>query len=712
MAQYSEVRAILAVIVFGALSARAVAQPEPWAYPDGTIHYYDAVAVPNGILRAAAQDSVSARGGYLATISSQNENDFVFGLIDSGRYWYQRPASGVLAGPWLGGFRTLGYSNPDSGWGWTDGESFSFRNWTPGEPDNLSGNALNFGEAMTRVGTWNSLSDTETSLRGYVGELSAARTTIGLIRNGDSSFPGYTLFSPLQSRMTYLIDNKGRLIHTWHSQYHPGLSVYLLENGDLLRTANVNNPFFGAGNGGRVERLDWDGSLLWSYTYSNSSVCQHHDVRSLPNGNVLMIAWEAKARAEAIAIGRDPSLISEGELWPDHLIEVNPTSGSIVWEWHVWDHLIQDFDPGKPSYGVVAQHSELVDLNYVPAGQAGKADWMHTNSVDYNADLDQVLISVHNFSEIWVIDHSTTSEQARGHTGGRQGMGGDILYRWGNPLTYDAGTVADRKLFVQHNARWIESGFPGAGHILIYNNGLQRPGGNYSTVDELVPPIDSAGHYPRPAPGTSFGPATVCWQYGATPASSMYSPNISGAQRLPNGNTLICVGASGSFREVTRDSQVVWRYINPVIDSAPLYQGDSALASQNNVFRITRYASDYPGLAGRDLTPGYPIEKYRFVPSGFAESGRSGLPGSLAVRIQPNPVVGASSISYSLPASGNVTLELFDAAGRQVRTLVHGYRRAGTYSLPLLFSSSLARGIYYCRLEAGDLRATRKLVRL
>ena len=72
-------------------------------------------------------------------------------------------------------------------------------------------------------------------------------------------------------------------------------------------------------------------------------------------------------------------------------------------------------------------------------------------------------MSVCAFSEFWIIDHGTTTAQAAGHTGGRRGRGGDLLYRWGNPRAYRAGTKADRKLFAQHNAHWIPKGLPGAG---------------------------------------------------------------------------------------------------------------------------------------------------------------------------------------------------------------------------------------------------------
>ncbi len=259
-----------------------------------------------------------------------------------------------------------------------------------------------------------------------------------------------------------------------------------------------------------------------------------------------MIARETKTDAEAIAAGRNPDMIPHrGELWPDHIIEVEPigpTGGNIVWEWHVWDHLIQDYDPSKQNYGVVADHPELVDINFGSA----RADWIHMNSIDYNEEFDQILVSVNAFQEIWVIDHSTNSEEAAGHTGGNSGKGGDILYRWGNPQAYRAGNANDQKFFHQHDAQWIESGYPGESNILVFNNGRDRPDGLYSSVDEIVPPVDENGNYSL-TPGFPYGPEVQTWVYTAESPTDFYSPNLSGAQRLPNGNTLICNGANGYF---------------------------------------------------------------------------------------------------------------------------------------------------------------------
>ncbi|CAK8718630.1 hypothetical protein KKHLCK_07795 [Candidatus Electrothrix laxa] len=151
--------------------------------------------------------------------------------------------------------------------------------------------------------------------------------------------------------------------------------------------------------------------------------------------------------------------------------------------------------------------------------------------------MDQILFSVRQQSEIWVIDHSTTTEEAAGHTGGNRGKGGDLLYRWGNPAVYRAGSSADQQLFVQHDAEWIESGYPGEGNILIFNNGDGRADGEYSAIMEIEPPVDSSGNYALTL-GEAYGPAAPVWSYTASPSTDFYADHISGQQRQPNGNTL------------------------------------------------------------------------------------------------------------------------------------------------------------------------------
>ena len=267
-----------------------------------------------------------------------------------------------------------------------------------------------------------------------LGGLAAQDPTVGLIYNSPGAFPGYTLFTSLTNTGIFLIDNCGKVVHKWQDDKTVANWMYLRKDGSLVRTAksrSVNSSIFHGGGGELVQILDWEGNVTWEYSYANDSVRLHHDIALLPNGNILMLAWENFSDQEAIGQGRDPDLLSSGFLSPEHIIEVQPVgqdSGTIVWEWHVWDHLIQDFDSTKPNYGVVADHPELFDLNYInpflSLQYASGGDWMHANSVSYNLELDQIMLSLQRWNELIIIDHSTTREEAASHTGGRYGKGG------------------------------------------------------------------------------------------------------------------------------------------------------------------------------------------------------------------------------------------------------------------------------------------------
>lgn len=429
--------------------------------------------------------------------------------------------------------------------------------------------------------------------------------TIGLFQNDSLSVNGYTLWTV--GKGTYLIDNCGYLVHNWEHNFDAGLSVYLLENGNLLRTGRVGNTFNGGGSGGLIEEYNWEGELLWTYTISSDEARQHHDIEPLPNGNILAISWELRSEIEAQALGS----LNTRSYWPEAIFElekVGDNEANIVWEWHAWDHLIQDTDPEKPNYGIISEHPELMDINYSPPvgnGPNGGGDWLHFNGIDYDPIRDEIIISSRNMNEIWIIDHSTTTEEAASHSGGARGKGGDILYRWGNPIAYSM--EGPQVLFSQHDARIVHEGFPNAGSITVYNNGTARPEGNYSTIDMITPPRDADGNYLLNAEGI-FGPEELTWQYVADPPTSFFSNNRSGAHILPNGNTLICEDNKGRFFEVTKEGEIVWDYQNTVTRNGPLTQGNVNGNQMTAIFRVTKYLPDYPAFDGKDLTPGDPIE--------------------------------------------------------------------------------------------------------
>jgi uncharacterized protein (TIGR03437 family) len=535
------------------------------------------------------------------------------------------------------------------------------------------------------------------------------------VDNAAKTSPGYVLMPPLHSGYTYLIDNNGQVINTWYSgNYPPGLMAYLLPNGHLLRADSIQNegPDIGGGEGGQLREYDWQGNLVWTFTYATPTNLMHHDFKQLPNGNVIALMVETKTPADMAAAGFMPNIVQpggDGNLAPDAIIEIQPTyptGGNIVWEWHIWDHLVQNYDATKNNYGNPAAHPELVNPNAAYPHQIPEF-WNHMNSIDYNPATDQIMLSVRGNSEIWVIDHSTTTAQAAGHTGGKCGKGGDLLYRWGNPQMYSAGTAANEMNFQQHDAQWIVPGLPDAGNILFFNDGVNRPAGLYSSVDEFVPPADANGNYPVLATGAAYGPQQLAWTYFGTGSEQYYETDIGGTERMPNGNMLICWGVFGVLEEVTPAGQIVWKYVNPAETNttgaltqgqAPDPDPNKAGEYMNAVFKVRKYAPDYAGLAGQDLTPKGMIEKYAFatvngagMQAGSVASGAimtvfgSSLANSTAsAQTTPLPAtLAGASVQITDSAGLTQSCPLFSASPTQINLLVPNGAAPGPATLTI-----------------------------
>ena len=489
----------------------------------------------------------------------------------------------------------------------------------------------------------------------------------------NSAWPGFLLVSPLKSSSAFLLDMGGETVHRWDTVGEPGNSVYLTDRGTIYRCLRVEEGthFRGGGIGGRVQELAPDGTVLWDYSFADDERQHHHDIELLPNGNLLLIAWDRRTREEALARGRDPELLAGQEFWPGSIYEVRPlppSDAQIVWEWHAWDHLIQDFDAEAEAYGVIADHPGRIDINgdrdpeqtsevdqaaeeqrLAALGYAGGAgladdngatptdhgppppgagpppiggpppsgppppgagppdkpdedrartrgaDWLHNNAIDYNATLDQIVISPRRFDEIWIIDHSTTTEEARGTTGGRSGRGGDLLYRWGNPTAYGRAEGDVRTLVGQHDVQWIDDGLLGAGGLMAFSNGSGRAEGDWSSIEEWFPVRTANGVYLLDEQGR-FGPLTADWNYEAPNPGDFFSSFISGVQRLPNGNTLICSGEEQRVFEVTPEGKTVWEWDCDLVPEEESEDGEGSGVPKNSLFRVTRIAADHPGL--------------------------------------------------------------------------------------------------------------------
>lgn len=403
-----------------------------------------------------------------------------------------------------------------------------------------------------------------------------------LIYDKEKALDGYTLISPMQSTSSYLLDMEGNIVHEWKTAGLPGLYAELLPNGNLLRGIRYEKKVPFGGVSGGLQEIDWDGNVVWEHRIYDDGRLSHHAFDRMPNGNTLIVAWEHKSCEEAEAKGRKPGTLPRpGEdtghspaydgLWADYIVEVDK-EGREVWSWHAWDHI----GTGKDEFDI---NYRLPIKNYY-----GDSDWMHINSVRYNPETDQILISSRNFCEAFIVSHDAE---------------GRVLWRFGNPASHGEGerpsfcNDGSQLLFGNHDATWL-----GNDRISLFDNGWQRPQANRSRA--VVVDIPSG---------------RITWEYAANNLNSFYSAYQGSAQHLQNGNVLITSTATGHIFEVTQDKRVVWEYVSPFMSNgeakAMLTEEDATAdpngvkdinLTNNVVHRAFRYAPDYPGLAGRDLS--------------------------------------------------------------------------------------------------------------
>ncbi len=371
-------------------------------------------------------------------------------------------------------------------------------------------------------------------------------------------FDGLLLFTPVTPAQsteyysTFLMQNDESIINEWRHPTRPSSIAYLLPDSTLLYPTTLN----GRPGGGKIIRYDWYGNILWEYQFTNSPYSFHHDIEPLPNGNILLLAWEIIPIYEAISLGRTDI---NSDMWPEVIIEIEPlpnNNAQIVWQWHAWDHLIQNVNPELPNYGELHENPQRLNINMGALGGGHQnnnenGEWFHANSIHYNELLDQIVISSRHLNELYIIDHSTSTEEAASSIGGNSGKGGDILYRWGNPENYGIDNVG-YTLNAQHSVNWIEYNYMGGGNLIIFNN---IAGFNYSEVIEIELPINEENNYYYDLP---YLPLEPLWQFNEN--EGFYCNTQSGAFRLPNGNTIVTVQFPPRIFEVTYDGNIIWDY--------------------------------------------------------------------------------------------------------------------------------------------------------
>jgi len=365
---------------------------------------------------------------------------------------------------------------------------------------------------------------------------------IGLTHRAEGAFAGYTFFSSVRGHHATVLDMDGRIVHQWH--HDEGIQhIKLLENGHLLiQTLPVKESgelYQIGGSAGAMIELDRDGNTVWEHR----DLTQHHDYERLPNGNTVYLAWDRIPKEVCAGIrGGHHHEDDPEQMWGDVVREIDP-SGNVIREWRSWEHLDVDRD-------------EICPLE-------SRKEWTHANSLDVLANGDW-LLSFRLTSTLAIVDGET----------------GAIKWRWGPDTTFAAHDKAfgPPELSHQHHAQMLENG-----NILVFDNGChRRRGPTWSRVVE----IDPTNHEFK-------------WSYAGHTILEFYSFMVSGAQRLPNGNTLVTEGATGRILEVTTERKPVWEYISP-------WMVPSRFGASPAVFRSYRFAADDPRLEGYDFSP----EKY------------------------------------------------------------------------------------------------------
>jgi len=430
--------------------------------------------------------------------------------------------------------------------------------------------------------------------------------TIGMrYSNQNLMYDGYLLYSPTGSDQTFLIDNCGSKVNEWEfggSYNYTG--TYLLEDASVIKYVYNNGPGLNisAFGDGCIEQRDWDDNLIWNYCGEDDYRGMHSDLHPLPNGNFLAVVQFEHPIAEVLALGINPSDIQGGGFVSEGCIEIMPTgleSGTIVWEWDIFDHMVQDYDSNVTStYGIIEDRPERYDMGL-------NGGFLHFNSIDYNEDLDIIVFSSWQDDEIYMIDHSTSTEEAEGSIGGNFGMGGDLIYRWGRPGNYD--TDGPQRLSGQHNPRFVEEG-PWVGSMSVFNNGYGGLNGTSGSAACIFTPVLDTVNltFAKNADG-AFLPDNFdfAWNGDIWPGDDMSSGIESGVDFLGNGNFVVCEATSGRISEVTSLGEVVWIYQNPFSGGTLQDQGDNP---NSDVYKVEKYSVDYTAFTGLALDAYGPVE--------------------------------------------------------------------------------------------------------
>jgi hypothetical protein len=438
------------------------------------------------------------------------------------------------------------------------------------------------------------------------------------VYNPDKAWSGYTIYQAAELG-ALLIDMNGKEVHLWKGLR--GFPNKMLPGGFVLGSTATRDPQYGFQDEVDLVQVDWDGNIVWKfnrYKYVEDPGNEpqwmaraHHDYQREGNpvgyfapgfeprtdgGNTLILVHKNVHQPK----------ISDKSLLDDAIIEVD-WEGNIIWEWICSDH----FD--ELGFDESAKNVLFRDPNTRFFGDHHSGDWMHINSVSVlgpNKFFDQGDERFHPDNIIWDARESNIIAIIEKKTG-------QLVWKLGPD--YSTADVAHLDWIIgQHHAHIIPRGLPGEGNLLVFDNGgwagygLPNPASAYGQKNAV------RDH----SRVLEINPVTleIEWQYTATEANfqapmdsyRFYSPYISSAQRLPNGNTLITEGADGRIFEVTREHELVWEYISPYKNKR----------NSNMVYRAYRLPYEWaPQLVKPNETAIIPVDIADFRVPGAAAKG-------------------------------------------------------------------------------------------
>lgn len=537
---------------------------------------------------------------------------------------------------------------------------------------------------------------------------------------------GLTVYSANNTNTVRLMDTNGVVVKTWNTNQPTRYGMYMAPGGTLIRTCGTGFTIPGAHGGmyTKVQKWDYAGNLTWDFTFSTSTYCLHHDIAPMPNGNVLVMVAYYKTPAQFAAAGG--TLTGPSYFYDEKVLEIQPTgptTGNIVWEWDLWDHWVQNVNPGLPNYyPSISAHPELLNINFNV-----QYDLMHMNGIDYNPILDQIALSSRYKDEIYIIDHSTTTAEAATHAGGNSGKGGDFLYRWGNPAAYQ---VAGPKILdAPHDSHWVPEGGANAGQLVVLNiSGVTTPSAR-TCVDRVVPP--RIGYTYTIAPGAAFTPSNADFRY----MSPVQIGGYSNSEQLRNGNQKMCF-TTGNIWEVNPAGNIIWstsigggfspqahHYPTCYIMNQPLPQ--PTVIPYGGLLTSTTVASAYqwyfngtalPGATGNFCLPNATgIYMLRITDPNTCEFQYS--PGYYHIYFPPQPV-GFNDKSAELstlqlyPNPNNGLLNISIDGLQEYEVNIHNISGELVYTdknVKTVDMSAFSNGMYFCTVKAEKSSITKKI---